>query len=117
MQARDLAALAGLGHFLGIDTHDVGGYLPGTPPRSTLPGLRSLRTARCAAHVAPQTPGSMLWRRPYTFVLDWEELGFKASIVAVKKLQRNTQKGISEMQTRPFASTMLVQAGVILVAQ
>ena len=43
---------AGLGHFLGIDTHDVGGYLPGMPPRSTLLGLRSLRTARCAVHVA-----------------------------------------------------------------
>jgi Xaa-Pro dipeptidase len=36
----------GLGHFLGIDTHDVGGYLPGHPPRSPLPGLKSLRTAR-----------------------------------------------------------------------
>jgi Xaa-Pro dipeptidase len=36
----------GLGHFLGIDTHDVGGYLPGHPERSPLPGLKSLRTAR-----------------------------------------------------------------------
>jgi Xaa-Pro dipeptidase len=36
----------GLGHFLGIDCHDVGGYLPGHPPRSTLPGLKKLRTAR-----------------------------------------------------------------------
>jgi Xaa-Pro dipeptidase len=36
----------GLGHFLGIDTHDVGGYLPGHPPRSPLQGLKSLRTAR-----------------------------------------------------------------------
>ncbi|KAL3924234.1 MAG: hypothetical protein SGILL_001164 [Bacillariaceae sp.] len=36
----------GMGHFLGIDTHDVGGYLPGHPPRSPLPGLKSLRTAR-----------------------------------------------------------------------
>jgi len=36
----------GLGHFLGMDVHDVGGYLPGHPPRSTEPGLRSLRTAR-----------------------------------------------------------------------
>ncbi|CAF0996440.1 unnamed protein product [Rotaria magnacalcarata] len=35
----------GLGHMLGIDTHDVGGYLePHT--RSTLPGLKSLRTNR-----------------------------------------------------------------------
>lgn len=36
----------GLGHFIGIDTHDVGGYLEGHPERSNLPGLKSLRTAR-----------------------------------------------------------------------
>lgn len=36
----------GLGHFIGIDTHDVGGYLEGHPIRSTKPGLKSLRTAR-----------------------------------------------------------------------
>jgi len=36
----------GLGHLIGIDTHDVGGYLPGHPPRSNRPGLRRLRTAR-----------------------------------------------------------------------
>ncbi|XP_050219269.1 uncharacterized protein LOC126669762 isoform X2 [Mercurialis annua] len=35
----------GLGHFLGIDTHDPGGYLKG-PKKSNEPGLRSLRTAR-----------------------------------------------------------------------
>ena len=36
----------GLGHFMGIDTHDVGGYLDGHPPRSAQAGLKSLRTAR-----------------------------------------------------------------------
>ncbi|XP_065849908.1 uncharacterized protein [Euphorbia lathyris] len=35
----------GLGHFLGLDTHDPGGYLKG-PKKSEKPGLRSLRTAR-----------------------------------------------------------------------
>lgn len=36
----------GLGHFIGLDTHDVGGYNEDCPPRSELPGLKSLRTAR-----------------------------------------------------------------------
>ena len=36
----------GLGHLLGLETHDVGGYLPGHPERSPLPGLKSLRMAR-----------------------------------------------------------------------
>ena len=36
----------GLGHFIGLDTHDVGGYLPGQPKRSERPGLAKLRTAR-----------------------------------------------------------------------
>ncbi|GAX23783.1 Xaa-Pro dipeptidase [Fistulifera solaris] len=36
----------GLGHLIGIDTHDVGGYLPGKLERIQLPGLKSLRTAR-----------------------------------------------------------------------
>jgi Xaa-Pro dipeptidase len=35
----------GLGHFLGIDTHDVGGYPSGTD-RVKKPGLKSLRTSR-----------------------------------------------------------------------
>ena len=36
----------GLGHFIGLDVHDVGGYLPHTPKRSPLPGLKNIRTAR-----------------------------------------------------------------------
>ncbi|KAL9187096.1 hypothetical protein ACHAXT_010816 [Thalassiosira profunda] len=36
----------GMGHLIGIDTHDVGGYAFGTPERSDRPGLRKLRTAR-----------------------------------------------------------------------
>lgn len=36
----------GLGHLIGIDTHDVGGYLSGCPERPKNLGLKSLRTAR-----------------------------------------------------------------------
>lgn len=36
----------GLGHLIGIDTHDVGGYGRGLPPRVDRPGFKSLRTAR-----------------------------------------------------------------------
>ena len=36
----------GLGHLIGLDTHDVGGYAKNTPPRSEKPGLKKLRTAR-----------------------------------------------------------------------
>ncbi|XP_067651229.1 xaa-Pro dipeptidase-like isoform X1 [Haliotis asinina] len=39
----------GLGHFMGIDTHDVGGYPQGTE-RINEPGLRSLRTVRNLEH-------------------------------------------------------------------
>lgn len=35
----------GLGHMLGIDTHDVGGYLEFNPPRPTERGIKNLRTA------------------------------------------------------------------------
>lgn len=36
----------GMGHFIGVDVHDVGGYLDGHPERPQGQGLRSLRTAR-----------------------------------------------------------------------
>jgi len=36
----------GLGHFLGLEVHDVGGYLSFTPTRSDKQGLKQLRTSR-----------------------------------------------------------------------
>lgn len=36
----------GLGHFIGLDNHDVGGYLSFTPVRPTEKGMNKLRTSR-----------------------------------------------------------------------
>lgn len=36
----------GLGHLIGLDVHDVGGYLTNNPPRPSQPGVSRLRTAR-----------------------------------------------------------------------
>lgn len=36
----------GLGHLIGLDVHDVGGYLKDAPERATQPGLKNLRTGR-----------------------------------------------------------------------
>lgn len=49
----------GLGHLIGCDTHDVGGYLAGTPERSAVAGLSKLRTARVleAGMVLTNEPG------------------------------------------------------------
>ncbi len=40
----------GLGHLIGLEVHDVGGYLKSTPPRILRPGLKNLRTARALEH-------------------------------------------------------------------
>jgi len=53
----------GLGHMLGIDTHDVGGYPDGVE-RIPLPGLKSLRTARVLE------AGMFLTVEPGVYIID-----------------------------------------------
>uniref|UniRef100_A0A7S3C2Y5 Peptidase M24 domain-containing protein n=1 Tax=Haptolina ericina TaxID=156174 RepID=A0A7S3C2Y5_9EUKA len=49
MLAAEMGAVfipCGLGHLIGMDTHDVGGYLKHCPPRIPSSGISKLRTAR-----------------------------------------------------------------------
>eukprot|EP00698_Gefionella_okellyi_P013120 TRINITY_DN3574_c0_g1_i1.p1 TRINITY_DN3574_c0_g1~~TRINITY_DN3574_c0_g1_i1.p1 ORF type:complete len:500 (-),score=106.99 TRINITY_DN3574_c0_g1_i1:15-1457(-) len=54
----------GLGHFMGLDTHDVGGYGAGTLPRPTRPGFKSLRTTSVLA------PNMVLTVEPGIYFID-----------------------------------------------
>ena len=67
MLANDLGAVFmphGLGHLIGLDTHDVGGYLPDSPPRPTRPGKSKLRTARLLE------PGMLITVEPGCYFID-----------------------------------------------
>lgn len=54
----------GLGHLIGLDTHDVGGYLPGCPPRIQDNGIKKLRTARTLQ------PGMVLTVEPGCYFME-----------------------------------------------
>jgi len=54
----------GLGHLIGCDTHDVGGFITGTPERLSTPGLSKLRTARVLEE------GMVLTNEPGCYFID-----------------------------------------------
>jgi len=60
----------GLGHLVGLDVHDVGGYLPHLPERSKLAGVRNLRTAR------QLLPGMVFTVEPGCYFVDSVSVNF-----------------------------------------
>lgn len=62
----------GLGHLLGLDVHDAGGYTKGTPPRIMKAGLKSLRTGRILEKGIAITVEPGLYFRD--FLLDGDDL-------------------------------------------
>jgi Xaa-Pro dipeptidase len=62
----------GLGHLLGLDVHDAGGYTKGTPPRIMKAGLKNLRTGRILEKGIAITVEPGLYFRD--FLLDGEDL-------------------------------------------
>jgi Xaa-Pro dipeptidase len=70
----------GLGHFLGIDTHDVGGYPDGIE-RIQKPGLKSLRTARVLEK------GMVLTIEPGVYFIDYVRLTYSFKIIFTNKMR------------------------------
>ena len=62
----------GLGHLMGLEVHDVGGYLSFTPPRIDKPGLSSLRSGRILSVNTVMTVEPGIYFIPYLL-----ENGFK----------------------------------------
>lgn len=76
----------GLGHFIGLETHDVGGYLSFTPERSQKPGLKNLRVARDLVKGMALTIEPGLYFRD--FLLEGrEDLGIDLKFLNLEKIK------------------------------
>jgi Xaa-Pro dipeptidase len=79
----------GLGHFVGLDCHDVGGYLQNNPKRDMQPGLRNLRTCRTMQKDMCITIEPGIYFRPFLFngELDKSYHDFDLSVLNVDKIR------------------------------
>jgi Xaa-Pro dipeptidase len=85
----------GLGHLVGLDVHDVGGYLKNTPQRVMKPGLKNLRTSRVMEKNLLITVEPGCYFRDYLFTGEYgDKLPIESKYVNIDKA-REYQKEVS----------------------
>mmetsp|Transcript_1873 Transcript_1873/g.2327 ORF Transcript_1873/g.2327 Transcript_1873/m.2327 type:complete len:119 (+) Transcript_1873:1032-1388(+) len=77
----------GLGHLIGLDVHDVGGYLKKDPERILKPGLKNLRTARCLKEGMCLTVEPGLYFRDFLLEGRLDSLGIDLKYLNLEKIR------------------------------
>lgn len=77
----------GLGHLIGLDVHDVGGYLKKDPERIQKPGLKNLRTARTLKENMCLTVEPGLYFRDFLLEGRLESLGIELKYLNLDKIR------------------------------